>query len=98
MVRVGRGASISSRSAGCEGGRLIRICRLEVSDATLLRLRFRGAPLFLRNPVGRVDLFPHPLLGLSRLGRLLRFGTGRARGGSPGSGQAAAAQGGKQEQ
>jgi hypothetical protein len=47
---------------------------LEVSDATLLPLRFRGVPLFFGNPVGRVDLFPHALLGLSRLGGLLRFG------------------------
>lgn len=96
MVRVGRGASISSRSAGWEGDRLIRICRLEVSDATLLPLRFRGVPLFFGNPVGRVDLFPHALLGLSRLGGLLRFGACRARSDSPGTGNAAAAQGGKQ--
>jgi hypothetical protein len=62
-----------------------------------LPLGFRGVPLFFCNPVGRVDLFPHALLGLSRLGGLLRLGAGRARSGRPGTGQAAAAQGDRQE-
>ena len=95
---MGRGASISSRSAGWEGGRLIRICRLEVSDATLLCLRFPGVSLFFRSPAGGVELFPHALLGLSRLGGLLRLGGCRARSGGPGTGQTAAAQDGKQQQ
>jgi hypothetical protein len=71
---------------------------LEVSDATLLCLRFPGASLFFSSPVGRVELFAHVLLGLSRLGGLLRLGGGCARSGSPGTGQTAPAQDGKQEQ
>jgi pimeloyl-ACP methyl ester carboxylesterase len=97
LVRAGRGASVSSRSAGSAGGRLSRICRLEDSAVTLLRLRFRGAPLFFRHPVGLVELFPDVLLGASRLGGLLRFGGCAPRGGRAGFGQAAAAEGGKQE-
>jgi hypothetical protein len=96
LVRAGRGASISSRSAGWQGGRLIRICRLEVSGATLLRLRFRGTALFFRHPVRRVDLVPDTLLVLPRLGSLLRR-RGRATRRHPGAGQSAAVESGKQQ-
>ena len=95
MVRAGRGASISSRSAGWDGGRLTRICRLEDSDATLLCLRFGRASLLFRDPVGSIDLVPDLLLVAPRLGGLLRLRGRAARGGRPGFSQAAATQHGQ---
>jgi pimeloyl-ACP methyl ester carboxylesterase len=71
---------------------VIRICRLEDSGITLLR--FRGAPLFFRHPIRRVDLIPDALLVLPRLGSLPHLGLRAGRPSGPGAGQTAAAQGG----
>src|SRR5256886_6134800 len=79
LVRLGPGASISSRSLGREGGRLTLICRLCVS--ILLSVGFGGAP-----PLGRLlltgfDLLLHARFGLLRLGCLPRLGySSRGRG------------------
>lgn len=93
-MRAGRGASISSRSAGWEGGRLTRICRLEDTEATLLRLCFRRASLLFGDLVGSADLLRDPLLDLPCLSGLLRLRGCTARRRGAGLGQATAAQAG----
>src|SRR5947207_6734286 len=72
LVRVGPGASSSSSSLGCEGGRLTLIWRLCVN--ILLSVRFGGAPLLGGLLVTGIDLLLHARFGLLRLSCLPRLG------------------------
>src|SRR5881394_1829235 len=97
FVRLGLGASTSSRSLGREGGRLIRIWRFRRSMGSL-RVRVGGAPLLCGLAVARLDLLLYLCLGAFRVGRLLSFRGGTGAGRSGGAGQSAAAEGARQDQ
>src|SRR5437879_590030 len=92
LVRLGFGASISSRSRTLAGGRLILIWRLCVN--ILLCVRLGGAPLLGGSLVAGVDLLLHTRFGRLGLSRLPRLGCsarrrGRAAPGEPTTAQAA---------
>src|SRR5882762_6841474 len=90
LVRLGLGASISSRSPGREGSRLILIWRLCVN--ILLSVGFGGAPLPGGLLVTGVDLLLHARFGLLRLSRLPRFGCSSGGGSRAAPGESTTAQ------